>query len=75
MEWPPQSPDLNIIESLWDYLDKKKSEKQPKSKEELWEVLQDAWNNIPQDYVQKLQESIPKRIKAVLDNNGGHTNY
>ena len=36
MEWPPQSPDLNIIEAIWDHLDRKKIEKQPKSQEELW---------------------------------------
>ena len=35
MEWPPQSPDLNIIEAIWDHLDRKKFEKQPKSQEEL----------------------------------------
>ena len=73
MKWPPQSPDLNIIEFLWDYLDQRKAEKQPKSKERLWQVLQNAWNNIPMDYINKLQLSIPKRINAVLAAKGGHT--
>ena len=50
IKWLPLSPNLNIIESLWDYLDqkkKKRAEKQPKSKEHLWELFQNAWNNIP----------------------------
>ena len=45
MEWPPQSPDLNIIEAVWDYLERKKLEKQPTTEEVLWHVLSDAWNN------------------------------
>ena len=36
MKLPLQSPDLNIIKSLWDYLDQRKAEKLPKSKERLW---------------------------------------
>ena len=63
MEWPPQSPDLNIIEAIWDHLDRKKFEKQPKSQEELWEVLQNAWNSISPNVLQKLQESIPKIVQ------------
>jgi hypothetical protein len=46
MEWPPQSPDLNIIEQIWDHLDREKNEKQPKSLDELWTILQNAWKNI-----------------------------
>ena len=42
MEWPPQSPDLNIIEAVWDYLERKKLEKQPTTEEVLWHVLSDA---------------------------------
>lgn len=75
LEWPPQSPDLNIIEAAWEHLDREKNKKQPKSKEELWNVLQDAWNNMPQDYLRKLQESLPKRVAAVKRVKGGHTKY
>ena len=39
LDWPPQSPDLNIIEAVWDHLDRERNKGQPKSKEELWEVL------------------------------------
>ena len=40
IDWPPQSPDLNII--VWDHLDRERNIGQPKSKEELWEVLKEA---------------------------------
>ena len=37
-DWPPQSPDLNIIEGLWDVLKRKVSEKKVSSRDQLWEV-------------------------------------
>ena len=40
MTWSPQSPDLNIIEHIWDYLDRKKVEHAPRNAEECFEVLQ-----------------------------------
>ena len=43
---PPQSPDFNIIETVWDRL----GVEQPTSKEEIWDVLQEAWRTIPEDY-------------------------
>jgi len=33
---PPQSSDLNIIEAVWDHLDREWNKKQPTSKEELF---------------------------------------
>jgi len=39
---PPQSPDLNIIEAVWDHLDREQKKRQPASKQELWDVLQEA---------------------------------
>jgi len=31
----PQSPDLNIIEAVWDHLDRERNKRQPTSKGEL----------------------------------------
>lgn len=35
MNWPPQTLDLNIIEAVWDHLDKERNKREPKSKEKL----------------------------------------
>ena len=40
MTWPPQSPDLNPIEMVWDELDGRVKEKQPTSAQHMWELLQ-----------------------------------
>ena len=44
---PPQSPDLNITEAVWDHLDRERNKSQPTSEEELWDVLQEAWRTRP----------------------------
>lgn len=51
--WPPQSPDLNIIESVWDYMRRRRDLRKPTSTEDLWLVLQDVWNNLPAEFLQK----------------------
>ena len=45
MHWPPQSPDLNQIEMIWDELNRKIREVCPKSQNDLWNKLQYAWNS------------------------------
>ena len=47
MTWPPQSPDLNPIEMVWDELDRRVKEKQPTNAQQMWELLQDCWKSIP----------------------------
>ena len=44
MTWPPQSPDLNSIEMVWDELDRRVKEKQSTSY-----LLQDCWKSIPDE--------------------------
>ena len=77
MVWPPQSPDLNIIKSVWDYMKREKYLRLPKSTDELWLVLQDVWANLPAEFLQKLcvLRSVPRRLDAVLKAKLGHTKY
>lgn len=75
MDWPPQSPDLNITEAEWDHLKRERNKRQPKFKEQLWEVLKAAWYIISEDDFRKRQDGLPKRIQDVLSAKGGPTKY
>ena len=47
--WPPQSPNLNAIEMVWDELDRRVKKKQPTSAQHMWELLQECWKSIPHE--------------------------
>ena len=47
MTWPPQSPDLNPIEMVWNELDSRVKEKQPTSSQNRWKLLQNCWKSFP----------------------------
>ena len=38
-------------------------------------ALQEKWDNITQDQIQRLIRSMRRRCQATLDANGGHTRY
>ncbi len=75
IETPPQSPDCNPIENLWEYLDKKVREHSISSKTELRRILEEEWYKIPVQYLQKLVSSVPRRLHAVYKAKGMHTKY
>lgn len=77
LPWPPQSPDLNPIEHVWAYVKRQLSlyETAPETLEDLWERVQAIWTNIPIDFLERLYESMPRRISAVIKAKGGLTKY
>lgn len=77
MDWPPYSPDMNAIEHMWDILGRRLQQRvpQPVTRAQLGAALVDEWNNIPQYQINRLVNSMPRRIQTLLNANGGHTRY
>ncbi|GFT33906.1 transposable element Tc3 transposase [Trichonephila clavipes] len=63
MDWPAYSPDLNPIEHVWDILGRRIAAHQPPPicLPELRRALVDEWCNIPQDQIDNLILSLPRR--------------
>ncbi len=77
LKWPPQSPDLNPIEHLWDVVEReiRIMDVQPTNLQKLRDDNMSIWTKISEECFQHLVESMPRRIKAVLKAKGGPTRY
>ena len=65
MTWPPQSPDLNPIEMVWDELDRR-------VKESSQQVLSISGNSVGKAFQVKLVERMPRVCKALIKAKGGY---
>ena len=54
--WPPNSPDLNIIEMIWSIIKFRVDQVQPKNIEELRAVIADVWENLQYSTINGLNE-------------------
>ena len=76
IKWPGNSPDLNLIENLWSIFKGKLEAKHCKNLAELKDEIEKMWREeITLELCATLANSMPARLQAVLDNNGGHTKY
>lgn len=75
LKTPPQSPDINPIEHLWDFLDRQIRKHHISSKESLKNALMEEWNKIPSSLTAKLVNSMPKRLDAIIKSKGHPTKY
>jgi hypothetical protein len=77
ISWAPQSPDLNPIENLWKWIKDQISKQKHKIKTQLDIkcALRELWPNIPEDFLLKLCNSVPRRYEACLKNTGRATKY
>lgn len=77
MEWPAQSPDINIIENCWKKMKQTllKNVHNLKTNDDLEAAIRQVWANLPVEFIQRLYNSIPRRIRAVVKAKGCLTKY
>uniref|UniRef100_A0A8C5DP94 Transposase n=1 Tax=Gouania willdenowi TaxID=441366 RepID=A0A8C5DP94_GOUWI len=75
LEWPSQSPDLNIIENVWCALKRAVHARKPSNLTELEMICREEWSKIPPTRIQTLIGSYRKRLEAVISEKGGSTKY
>ena len=62
--WPGNSPDLNPIENLWSQM-----------KHLQRKIARKVWREVTPEYLERLYESMPRRMQAVIAAQGGYTKY
>jgi len=77
LDWAPSSPDMNIIEHAWDYLDRRVQTRSPLpcNHDEMWTALQEEWGQIEDNFIEGLFQSMPTRVQALLKAKGAWTKY
>ena len=70
---PPQSPDMNPIEHLWDQLEKRCHH--ISNKNQLKDLLLSEWLQISSEYTKKLVYSMPNRLNEVIRLKGYPSKY
>ncbi|GFV35425.1 transposable element Tc1 transposase [Trichonephila clavipes] len=77
LPWPTRSPDLLPIENMWSMVAQRLTQITPPAAipDQLWQCVEAAWSAVPQKHIQSLYESMPRRVAAVIPNNGDYTGY
>ncbi len=75
LDWPANSPDLNLIENLWGIVKRKMRDTRPNNADDLKATVKETWASIPPQQCHKLITSMPRRIEAAIKAKGAPTKY
>ena len=70
-DWPPMSPDLNLVEHCWTMISKQLVGQSFANSDQLWAAVQHAWAQVPRADVASLYGSMLRRLTAVVVAAGG----
>ena len=79
LEWLPNSPDMNPIENVWarvkGILRFNWAEPSVRTLDELWNRVLNAWQDVATDLFHNLVDSMPRRMRAIVNAGGLWTKY
>jgi transposase len=64
--WPPQSPDLSLIEMLWPIIKRKLRGRRFENEDDMLAAIEAAWDEIPKSVVDNLVGSFRARCQVCL---------
>lgn len=65
-DFPPRSPDINIIENVWAWMDSQLRRKRYTSLDTFKDAITEAWNAVPIELLQNCVGSMQARLKAII---------
>ncbi|GFX95798.1 transposable element Tcb1 transposase [Trichonephila clavipes] len=77
LPWPAHSSDLSPIENMWSMVAQRLTQVTPAAAtpDQLWQCVDASWSAAPQEHIQSLFDAMPRRLAAVISNNGGCSGY
>ena len=73
--WPSNSPDLNPIENVFSWMKRFVEKKEPSTEAELRAAVAAAWSAYPSKFLKNLFDSMPTRMKKVIERGGNRIQY
>jgi transposase len=73
--WPPHSPDLNLIENVWAWAERKVDAEGCKTFEEFKQCVVKTLQNVPKTMLTNLYASMSGRLKMCIESKGDRIKY
>ncbi|RCN48164.1 hypothetical protein ANCCAN_05709 [Ancylostoma caninum] len=72
LDWPPESPDLNPIEVIWEHMKNEIRKKGPRTPSELKKAIVGNWQHLTPEVCTKYIEGIKAGLRQVVQQKGGN---
>ena len=68
--WPPYSPDLNIIEGIWGIMKRQIDAQHVETLDQLKTIIETVWDKLPYESINDMIDTMGIRMQMVIDKKG-----